>query len=151
MREPGDDTELLEEGRAGLPSDGQNRGGTAAAGDTKSMSSAVPTGPFIKVWAYEVPAETMNVKPGEERKALFELSMPRDARILCARVVGARVGIYALVNPQMKYQQRFFYAAGTNQPLPRPEPQGKNAWKALDYVDTFFAMGKSWHLFEVMR
>ena len=100
------------------------------------------------VWTYEVPG-TAYPHRAEQRDKGFRLKMPRGARILCVQR-NAQVGaaqISALVNTGMPEEERLFFVAETNYPLPAAEPE----FESIEYASSWVAFGKIWHLFEVKR
>jgi hypothetical protein len=103
-----------------------------------SVASLAPK-PSLKVWEYEVPAKAKNEG--------FSLRMPMGAKVLTVMRGDFSAKLFALVNPLMDEEDRLFYVAGTNISLPEPEPD----YKSLNYVASYVAYGRSWHLFEVER
>ena len=107
------------------------------AGAAPQTGKAGTGKPALKVWSYEIPATAKN-------KA-FAQKMPAGARILKVDRGTQMAQLFALVNPEMPEEERLFYVAGTNFPLPDPEPQ----FKALAYVDSYNGWGQWWHVFEI--
>ncbi len=96
----------------------------------------------LRIWRYEVPP---TIKLGMD--AGFVVRMPAGAQLLHVQRGQSSAEIFALVNPENPEEERLFYAAKTNFPLPDPQPEYKAMW----YVGSWFGYGQSWHLFEVER
>jgi len=73
-----------------------------------------------------------------------EISLPRDARILCVQVQHGRPRVWALVNPHAEQEVRTFRVFGTGHPVPKPD-KGE-----LFYIGTFQIRDGAlvFHLFE---
>jgi hypothetical protein len=112
--------------------------------------------PALKVWQYEIPLEGY---PREARmdgaEPGFTITMPAGARILTVgRAAASARGavLFALVNPEMAVEKRYFYIAKTNHPLASAaDAQKATGWAnaKLDYVNSWLGWDVWWHLFEV--
>jgi hypothetical protein len=102
--------------------------------------------PALKVWAYEVPAV---------KNDGFFLELPAEARIVSvSRAAGNMTAkLYAVVNPRMPNERRFFYVAQVNFPLPDPQGVSTNPsgtrFRSLKCVGSYLGWGQMLHLFEL--
>jgi hypothetical protein len=98
--------------------------------------------PALKVWQYQIPA-TIRLKAEEG----FTIKMPAGAKVMTVRRGNLAGEVFALVNPAMAEETRYFYAAKTNFPLPSPEPD----FVGIHYVGSWDGYGQTWHLFELEK
>ena len=122
----------------------------------EEMMDAAKEKPSLKVWQYEIPLagyprETRmdGAEPG------FTITMPAGARILTVgRAAVAGAVLFALVNPEMAEEKRYFYIAKTNHPLASDQDAASaTGWAnaKLQYVNSWLGWNITWHLFEVTR
>lgn len=112
-----------------------------------STTQTVPAGEKrgMKVWEF-----TFELGEGQG----FALKLPKDSRVLRIEKIGTQPKLFALVNPYVVEEVRWFIWAKTNQPLPTSEdcakslPDGVRV-AGMGYAGGF-ANGADWiHVFEV--
>lgn len=87
------------------------------------------------IWKFNLPS-----LPGES------IEMPEGAEILTVQTQGDSPMIWAMVDPQMKKENRFFVIIGTGHTIPDDGIK-------RNYIGTYQQMGGAlvWHLFEIIR
>jgi hypothetical protein len=132
----------------------------ALLGGREPGEEPVEERPALKVWMYEVPREAYPFQaPADGTEPGFVKQMPKGARLLCVTRSNENQGavLFALVNPLMEEEPRFFFVKKTNEAIPSPGKVkvGKEVqdWSgaSLVWVGSWEGFRKWWHLFEVVN
>jgi hypothetical protein len=106
-----------------------------------TMAAKANTATALRVWRYELP---------KKKNEAFWISMPKGAVIFYAGRVNEAAYLWALVNPGMPEENRYFYVAQDNFPLPSPGAVENYTIESLSHVGTYVGFGQALHVIELV-